>query len=577
MAKLLQYALLCVVIVVSFFLPSCEDFLNPDQELAVTEDQMYDDWYEYRSVAIGLYAIQRYLVEQIIVLGDLRGDYLTVTPDADADLLEISNFYFPKDNKYVSPAGFYKLISACNNFIRILQERHPEVTDPQSPVTNYDKIYGEALCMRAWAYFNAALIYGKVPYIPESLVTPEEVYDFINSTGTYIDSVFIEYGIDGYHNADTVLNKPVTLEKQLMGLDVVLDMFIGQLENNVKAVGVNHHMENDDITWEVTIWNSWAWHTLLGKLYMYQGDLARAVFHFEKIIYNSTGDLRYQLDGTFSFDNWKGIFSSIDYREHILTMWFNKSYYQKNALQDLFETRAPHDYMLKPTTSGISGWENSNDFSRGPGDSYSYVYEGNYYKQLGESEIQEIRSLRWRRDYKAVEKMVSGYDTVVYKYSIDKNTFDEDAFFILYRAAEVHLDLAEIYTYWAFNDDGTVRTFTLNALNILNDGSNYNINESRPQMGVRGRVGLRGINLNWLENGNLEAKQNYLDEQILSERGRELAYEGKRFYDLMRVAKRLNDPGILANKVAAKYPWSKRFQIRSYLMDENNWYIHYFE
>ena len=60
-------------------LTSCEDFFNPDQDNAVTEDQLYGDWYEYRSAAMGLYALQQDLIEQIVVLGELRSDLLTVT------------------------------------------------------------------------------------------------------------------------------------------------------------------------------------------------------------------------------------------------------------------------------------------------------------------------------------------------------------------------------------------------------------------------------------------------------------------------------------------------------------------
>ena len=43
---------------------SCERFLNPEQELYITEDRMYDDWYEYRAVEMGMYALQQELVEQ---------------------------------------------------------------------------------------------------------------------------------------------------------------------------------------------------------------------------------------------------------------------------------------------------------------------------------------------------------------------------------------------------------------------------------------------------------------------------------------------------------------------------------
>ncbi|MCK4750586.1 MAG: RagB/SusD family nutrient uptake outer membrane protein, partial [Bacteroidales bacterium] len=282
------------VLAFTLFFSSCEKFFDPPQELDITEDLLYDDWYEYRAVEMGLYGLQQKLVEQLIILGELRGDLLTITENADADMIEIYNFNISRNNKYASPIKFFKLIAASNNFIKILKWEHPEVLDPASPVTNYDKLYGEALCMRAWAYFTAAKIYGKVPYIPESLTTIEEIMEFIETPGTYIDSVYIEFASDGYYN-DTIYNKPDTLEKQLYNLPLVIDHFTNQLENEVKAVGVNHAIENNDPTWEVTIWNTYAMHALLGVMYLTQGDLVLARQHFDAIILNTTTNRRYHL------------------------------------------------------------------------------------------------------------------------------------------------------------------------------------------------------------------------------------------------------------------------------------------
>jgi len=616
MNKLGKYsAVLIPFVAIAFLLSSCENFLNPEQELYIMEDKLFDDWYEYRAVEMGMYALQQDLVEQLVVLGELRGDMLTITPNAEADLVEIYNFDFSNENnKYVSPTRFFKLISACNNFIRVLEREYPEVLDPETPVTNYDRLYGEALCMRAWTYFYAVRIYGKVPYIEESLVTMEEIQEYVNSSGTYTDSVYIGYAIDGYYN-DTIYNKPITFDKRLYDMNMVIDVFTDQLEDDVKAVGVNHYINNNNTDWEIVIWNTWAWHALLGQMYLYQGDLAKAAFHYEKIIYGSTEENRYQctrVTGT----NWASNFSTINNMEHILVIWFNKENFQKNNLQQLFSPFEPHKYMLKPTKSAVMMWETewsnySIDESRGP-DNAKIINRGNpndargaevsYSYTKGTADLQNMltqgqvtQMLRYKAegDLRTVNTIMEGYDTIVWKYSINKQRWDEDANFYVYRAGGIHLNLAEVYTYWIYEQDGFTTSNTNNALNILNTGRNYSELNSRPQRGVRGRVGAQAIKLYNIiyrqdpitnevigyydYTGNLAAKQRYLDTKILEERGRELAFEGERFYDLMRVAKRRKDPSFLAEKVAQKYPPGKREQIYNYLLDENNWYINIFK
>ncbi len=51
----------------------------------------------------------------------------------------------------------------------------------------------------------------------------------------------------------------------------------------------------------------------------------------------------------------------------------------------------------------------------------------------------------------------------------------------------------------------------------------------------------------------------------------------ERFYDLIRIAERWDDPSYLANKVASKYPAPQREQIRALLMNKENWYLPFFK
>jgi starch-binding outer membrane protein, SusD/RagB family len=575
---------------------------------------------------MGLYGLQQELVEQLVVLGELRSDLLTVTPNADADLIEIYNFQVSKTNKYANPTNFYKLISACNSFISVLKAKHPEVLDKTKAINNYDKLYGEALCMRAWAYFNAARIYGKIPVIHESLTSVGEIEEYLNSSSTYVDKIHIVYGRDGYYN-DTTFNKPIVLEKQFYDLNLVISIFSKQLEEEVKidrdgniAVGVNHYIDNNDKSWEVTVWNPFAWHALLGQMYLTSGDLAKSAFHFNKIALTVSDNYRYQLDQSFAYSQWQNIFTGIDSREHIFTLWFNKANQQQNDFQRLFESFEPHDYMLKPTRAAVHIWETTwrgynlivnqtkpeltkldinqrgfpGDFYRGHGYSYQYVRNG---EPLPANYALGMLLYKRENDMRTVTSMMDGIDTIVYKYSLGKNRYDQDANFIVYRAGEFNCIWQKFIPGGLLNQNGLVLPFTTNAINIVNNGSNYNPQADRIQLGVRGRVGFTGAyggiqvgNINYIHDpftnevkgytnltGNLLAKQLYLEELILDERVRELAFEGERFYDLMRVAKRRNDPSFLANKVSAKFPAAQRQAIRAKLMDTKNWYINMFD
>lgn len=648
--------------------------MNPEQELVIMEDDLFKEWKEYRSAEMGIYSLQQNLVEQIVVLGELRADLVRTTVNATRDLLEVNNFKISESNQFANPINFYKLIAGCNNLIRKLEEFHPEVTVKDTTITNYDYLYGEVRCMRAWAYFNAVRIYGEIPYVPISLTSIDEIDKFIKSGGRFVDSVDIVFPPNGLPEpGDTLVIDPINYDGySWLDMNAVIDIFTTDLEEKVKAVGVNHWITNGDVSWDAAIWNESAMHCLLGQMYLYEGDYVKAENNFRFItefrdVESDGASTRYSLDSKFSGNKWKNMFNGIDIYEHLLALPFNKSNQQQNELQYYFSKQLPNKYYMKPTPYAVHLWEAiwqkfvldenyispelstfeslvrydnhirgvPGDFDRGQGVSYAYIPEGSFEPMKNTSndknELTVQKMLRLKRDRISLEvrNMMENVDTVIYKYSIGKGPYDHDAFFTIYRAASVHLYMAEINARWRYYENGLVRDPVIMAQKYLNDGD-YIGNPTF--LGVRGRVGDQStggfgegdwkvsvdndiifkydpftnellfpvINLK----GNLTGKQEYLVDKIIEERARELAFEGERFYDLMRIAKRRNEPEFLAIRVASKFvspsvsdefqydylssnltrvkidslynqymAGSKAGEIFQLLMDEQNWYV----
>lgn len=619
--KLLKVSVL--VMLVGF--ASCERFFDPDQDIILKEDAFFKDWYDYRSAELGLYGLQQDLAEQMLILGELRADLLETNPHAGRDLIEVENFEISPSNKYASPRNFYRLIAACNNLQRTLEYYHPEVLDPDAEITNYDRLYGEVINMRAWAYFNAVRIYRSIPWIPVYLTTIDEITEFVNTPKSVVDSFDIIFHIDGYHNDTIWHDEPKVLENAYFELPEIVDSCTWQIENKIKATGVNHYINNNDRSWEITIWNDFAMRYLLGQMYLYKGDLNKAIYNFDFILEYidiEATDVRYGLDETFQDRRWKNMFTSINRNEHIFVMWFGNSHRQTNEFQSLFSVVPPNKYELKPTTIAIHKWETiwdgwfykdgiedpakqtlrpgyhglPGDFNRGHRVSYAYILNE---EPVSNTLIMEMLELKRDENDFEVYNLMEYFDTVVYKYTLgrENDPYSSDPNFIVARAASVHLYAAEIYSYLAWyppDQFGDKSPRPARAEQYLNDGS-YRGNGK--QLGVRGRVGfadsdekitieniyqffhdpftnlITGYREWWADD---QLKQEYLEDNILEERARELAYEGERFYDLVRVATKRGDPSYLADRVSAKFSGDKRELIREKLMDESNWYLPFF-
>jgi hypothetical protein len=153
------------------------------------------------------------------------------------------------------------------------------------------------------------------------------------------------------------------------------------------------------------------------------------------------------------------------------------------------------------------------------------------------------------------------YEANINKYAVDSNE-PGSSDIIISRAADLHLLLAEAYNRMGDADSRK------KALMLLNSGVAGLPPADRPadfrarwtgNLGIRGRVSLtdRVAPISELVDPILgipdDSVMLAIEDMIIAERALELAFEGKRWTDLVRVAQRRGDISYLADKVAAKY------------------------
>lgn len=164
-----------------------------------------------------------------------------------------------------------------------------------------------------------------------------------------------------------------------------------------------------------------------------------------------------------------------------------------------------------------------------------------------------------------------GQDTLIFKFllktrGVSKNPYDndpnsnDDAMFPIYRDGPVYLMACEILNNLGLSDQ---------ALLIMNGtyGSDF-------LQGTRYRVRAAPLKL---DPNSTESTIKQVDRLILEEKALEASFEGMRWFDLVRFAKRYNDPSIIADAVAKKYPAFQQVAIKARLSNPNYWYFPYYQ
>jgi hypothetical protein len=153
---------------------SCEDMLKTD-----TDHFLNTDGHELNSPNDTLYSMtgifrkMQTIADRYVLVGELRGDLMDITQNADLDLQAIARFDFGMTDKnpYLDTKAWYDVINNCNFFI----QRADTSVKMAGGRGVMDKELAMVKTIRAWVYMQLILDYGQAWYYKEPILTVEDV------------------------------------------------------------------------------------------------------------------------------------------------------------------------------------------------------------------------------------------------------------------------------------------------------------------------------------------------------------------------------------------------------------------
>ncbi len=518
-------------------LSSCSDFFEINSNDMLLEKNNYATVSEVYSNFLGLAATFQAAADKYIVLSELKGDLVQPTAKAPVEYWDIFRFKAGNGNIEINPAPFYKIVVNANDFLR-----HIVAFNKKNPTALSDNMYKglviNAITYRAWAYLTIGKLYGKAVYYDIALgdsqdLGKERMLEFDELINELI--YFVKTGVDGVNGYSTNYV-----------LDWTVFLNVADYTWNRLAVSVN---------------------ALMTELYLWNGNYIESIRQGMDCICkeaNSGGasaDIaKHKLAASpYGSGNWTVIFSNtIATSEMITAVPYNYSKNQPNPLFDVFMAKlylAPHPDLIakyEADSSFVGGKKVPGDQFRGKG----VTYTG------GRINAESIN----------VVMRYFSYNTVT----------------PIYRAADIFLMMTEALNYigdLAAADSllnvGTKTSFVSpNSYKApFNSPIFLGVNGTDMQnsLGVRGRAGVVPRYLKYFVKSTtpLERKQFVMDSLIGEEVALESAYEGKRWFTLLRMARNSNMPEKLAIPISKKFPAAEQDYYRNFLMNPKNWFFEY--
>jgi starch-binding outer membrane protein, SusD/RagB family len=542
---------------------SCKKSLDVEPKDTIGIANMYRNIFDADAAVIGVYGKVMKLAKPYLLLNELRGDLMDITTNADANLRQLSEHTATAGNPYIDPQPFYEVIVNCNDVLYNFKKMYAESKIKQA---EFEQRYSDVGSIRSWVYLQLGIHFGTIPYVTNPLVQVKDIKDSTNFplltlpvlidsltafteklpfTENYPTGTTLQTTVDGYGTSKFFINKNV-----LMG-----DLYLWQGQYDKAADRYKRVLEIGGPVGNTELWyNQYRISSFNNASVTYSRTL-----DFSSLVYSNGWRYLFERPQADNEFNWEMIWS----------LPFDKNFDPVNPFIDLFSPNGG-SYLVRPAQQAMDYWNAQTQV---------YVFTA------ATPTAGEVLRDNFPTDSRAnfTFKNINGQPVIMkylYNYLGSDNqpvdVLNKQGKWFLLRAANLHLHYAEAANRagkykvaYAIVNKGigyTYDPFPGNSVSANRDVTNFQQtflpwpydfdarggqapayrNTWYRNIGIRGRANLKPVTL------PLTDSVTNVENMIITEDALELAYEGERWPDLLRVAIRRNDPSFIADKVYDK-------------------------
>ena len=527
-------------------LTSCSDFLEIEPLNEIVLENFWNEKADVDGIIAGCYSGLQAdgLVRRMIIWGEARSENIGAGLNStdDANLLNVLNENIMATNGYTSWDGFYNIINRCNTVIKYA----PQVAenDPSYTQSELQANIAEMVALRSLCYFYLIRTFRDVPYSTEAFTDDNQKF-----------------------------NLPATK------FDTVLDSLINDLER-VKGQAVKYYPTTTPLYQTGRITQD-AIHAMLCEMYLWKKDYQKCIYYAdlviaskktmaEEILAMGGGDGGYVLGATGSnaFERYNG-YPLVS--EQVMSGYYGNAYstlFGKDVESERALARQEIIFQLvfkddpngnnMPANSAVNVFYGNASVLRGYLAPSDYLID-DIAKESGRTIFADKNKNIDARIYENCNKLfksinkyatqsvlIQATGTSSSPTSITYNNMYSDgnngANWVIYRLTDIMLLKAEALaqTMREGSDNETIA---------------YNAPILAQAFRLVNAVNKRAICQTTLQDTLVATDYNtksQMEELVLQERQRELMFEGKRWYDLVRRSQRDGNTQTLVNAALRK-------------------------